>query len=316
LILCLLTTSARAQDWPKPAEAGNKALDALVARCVEAGALTRTRDEKAGRDVLNFADPAKLARALADPPIGEVAPVRDALVARTSATPQPEQPAWIALLRGLGQATGDNKARAFASYFEGTNLSHTDANAAIDRFRQAAELFEKEGERAWQANCLHQIGLICYTRSGIQDALDCFKKTLVIRLEALDPRHLDVAASYNNIAGCYRRLGDPAKALETHQRALTIRLEALGPRHPDVADSHYNIAGCQRELGDPAKALETHQRALAIRLEALRPEAPRRRRQLRQHRRLPDRPAGFKRGHRKSRPRLAGAQAVRVIAPH
>src|SRR5947208_388019 len=100
-VLCLLNSSAPAQDWPKPTEAGEKALDALIARCVEAGGLARTKDSRTGRDVLGVADPARLSQALANPAITEIAPVRDALVARTRSTPRPERTAWIALLRGL-----------------------------------------------------------------------------------------------------------------------------------------------------------------------------------------------------------------------
>ena len=61
--LCLglaLVAPAAAQEWPKPTEAGRKGLDALIRRCVEAGGLKESKDQKTGAATLSLADAAKV----------------------------------------------------------------------------------------------------------------------------------------------------------------------------------------------------------------------------------------------------------------
>ena len=44
-----------------------------------------------------------------------------------------------------------------------------------------------------------------------------------IRLTQLGPKHVDVAASYNNLGNLYRSAGDFQQTKDNHVRALNIR---------------------------------------------------------------------------------------------
>src|SRR5262249_40468947 len=85
---------------------------------------------------------------------------------------------------------------------------------------------------------------------------------LAILRPALGERHPLVASSYNNLAGAYCDLGEPAKAVPLYEKALAILRAALGERHPDVASSYNNLAAAYLDLGEPVKAVESFDLAL------------------------------------------------------
>ncbi|MBK8565994.1 MAG: tetratricopeptide repeat protein [Saprospiraceae bacterium] len=107
-----------------------------------------------------------------------------------------------------------------------------------------------------------------------QKAIECHQKALGIRLKALEPEHLDVAASYNNLGNSFDNKGEYDKAIECHQKALEIRLKALGAEHRNVATSYNNMGSSFRGKGEYDKAIEYYQKALEIRLKVYGPEHP------------------------------------------
>ena len=59
----------------------------------------------------------------------------------------------------------------------------------------------------------------------------------------LSENHLDLAASYNNIAITYSKLGDYEKDLAYNLKVIAIYEKILNENHPDLATSYNNIAG-------------------------------------------------------------------------
>ena len=92
---------------------------------------------------------------------------------------------------------------------------------------------------------------------------------------ALGEGHPDYAASLNNLAGLYYKMGRHAEAEPLYQRALEITRTALGEGHPDYAASLNNLAALYRAMGRPGEAEPLYQRALEIRRTALGEGAPR-----------------------------------------
>jgi tetratricopeptide (TPR) repeat protein len=269
LWLCLaLAAPAAAQEWPQPTEAGRKGLDALIRRCVEAGGLKESKDQKTGAATLSLADAAKVEAVLRADPAAVTPAVRDALVARWPNAGADDRAAVVCLLRQAG-AAGDGRAAGFAAYFEGMAQRERDPGSALPLFREATDRFRAARDRIWQATGCNESGRVLVSLGRPREALESYQDALAIRRAALGERHPDVAQSYNNLATAYLDLGEPAKAVEYCEKALAIRRAALGERHPHVAQSYNNLADAYRHLGQPAKAVEYCEKALAIRRAAL-----------------------------------------------
>ena len=115
------------------------------------------------------------------------------------------------------------------------------------------------------------MGIIHSELGNFHRAKEYYERALAIRLQKLEPHHVDVASSYNNLATVLRDLGDLKQAKEYHERALAIQLQELGPHHVNVASSYNNLAAVLSDLGDLKQAKEYYERALAIRLQKLEP---------------------------------------------
>ena len=90
----------------------------------------------------------------------------------------------------------------------------------------------------------------------------------------LGPNHPVYAASLNNLAELYQRIGDYRAALPLFRQALRIRRVTLGKSHPDYATSLNNLGALYEDLGDHAAALPLYRQAMKIRRTALRSEPP------------------------------------------
>ena len=132
----VLAAPAAAQEWPKPTEAGRKGLDALIRRCVQAGGLKQSKDQKTGAATLSLADAAKVEAVLRADPAAVTPAVRDALVARWQNAGDAEGAAVVSLLRSAG-AAGDGRAAGFAAYLEGKAQMERDPGSALPLRRDA-----------------------------------------------------------------------------------------------------------------------------------------------------------------------------------
>jgi len=114
-----------------------------------------------------------------------------------------------------------------------------------------------------------------FNRAGFWKLITPMYEEILQILEAeLEPEHLDVAATLNNLAGLYYHMGAYDKALPFYQRALEIYKEALGPEHPKVATTLNNLAELYRSMGAYDKALPLYQKALGIRENVLGSQHP------------------------------------------
>jgi tetratricopeptide (TPR) repeat protein len=265
-VLLALAIPATAQEWPKPTEAGKTALDGLIRHCIAEGGLKEEKAHETGATTLALGDPAKLKAAVAADRAGLTPALRDALVARCAKSDEGQQGAIVALLRTVGEVTDDERAVAFATFFQAVGeQGRQNGQAAIAFFEEAGRRFQACGEQAWQATCIDAIGTVHYNQADYTRALEGYQKALEIRRVVWGEWHTDVADSYNNIAKANRAQSDYTRALEAHRKALEIRRAVLGERHPKVADSYNSIAVVYEDQGDYARALETHQKALEIR---------------------------------------------------
>ena len=143
------------------------------------------------------------------------------------------------------------------------------------KFRQMAEVFETasnilEDKTGFWAG---EAGYLWNELAETQRALKCNLRS-VEKTEQHQPDSNNLAASYNNVGGTYRAMGDHKKTLEYVLKALGIQERVLPPEHPDLAISYNNVGLTYGALGDHRQALEYLLKALAIRERVLPPDHP------------------------------------------
>src|SRR5690606_4594077 len=98
-----------------------------------------------------------------------------------------------------------------------------DYEDAIECYEEIIKLSEEMNiDRLTLTNYYSESGSINYYGGNYKKALDYHQKEISIREEMLDRQHLDLAASYNNIARIYRALANFTKALEYNKKVLEI----------------------------------------------------------------------------------------------
>ena len=98
-----------------------------------------------------------------------------------------------------------------------------------------------------------------------------YLRALVIREQALGPKHPDTALSLNNLAGFYQIQKKYAEAESLLLHSLAIYEQVLGPNHPDTALSLNNLAILYKNQGKYKEAEPLYLRALVIWEQALGP---------------------------------------------
>ncbi|KAJ7350953.1 hypothetical protein OS493_037640 [Desmophyllum pertusum] len=133
-------------------------------------------------------------------------------------------------------------------------------------------LFSKENLSQVFKTGMLKLGQICQNHCDFPTAIKYYEYSLVTYLEKLGPKHIHVAATYNNFGSVHQVLGDFERAKEYHHHALNIYLKELGPDHVDVAATYNNLGSVHQALGDFQRAKEYHDHALNIYLKTLGPE--------------------------------------------
>lgn len=132
---------------------------------------------------------------------------------------------------------------------------------------QGLQLAETTGAKAWQADFLNMLGLVCYNRGQPQSALEYYRRALPLYRDYVssDAKVLLVmkasaASVLNNMGNAADGAGLIQESLEYKRQALAIR-EQLGNKGK-IADS-LNVLGIAYEhLNQFGKALDYYGRAL------------------------------------------------------
>jgi CHAT domain-containing protein/lipopolysaccharide biosynthesis regulator YciM len=252
------------QEWPKATPEGQKALDALISKCVEAGSLKWTKNGN-GQAVLEVIDASKLKETVKVNQTLRMPALLDSLLILWKEGPVRGRPATVALLEALSEAGQDERARAFATCFQGYAAANAQRpREAVQRYDQAAEQFAHLKESAWQALSLNNLGMAYRELGDPGKAVTCHRQALAIRRRLHGDNHSDVAQSLNNLGGAYLDLGDPSKAIHHHQQALAVWKKLYGNNHRRVADALNDLGAAYHELGDAKKAIGYIQQSLVI----------------------------------------------------
>jgi tetratricopeptide (TPR) repeat protein len=112
--------------------------------------------------------------------------------------------------------------------------------AAVRDFQEAANLVPSE-EPLVRSDYLNRLGLAAYRVGDYPLAEAACVEALSIRERMLDPEHLDLAVSLNNLAELYRDQGRYDEAEPLVQRALAISEKVLGPQHQATNSLRENL---------------------------------------------------------------------------
>ncbi|CAH3169798.1 unnamed protein product, partial [Pocillopora meandrina] len=104
-------------------------------------------------------------------------------------------------------------------------------------------------EASNRALSYNNLGTLHTALGDTDEAKDCYKRALEIKMKQLGPEHVDVASSYNNLGNLHSDLGDTDEAKDCYKRALEIQMKQLGPEHVDVARSYNNLGDLHSHLG-------------------------------------------------------------------
>ena len=99
-----------------------------------------------------------------------------------------------------------------------------------------------------------------------EDALDCYKKLLIITRKQFGDRDEKTALVYNLIGIIYRTVANYDEAINYYQKSLDIRINLYGENHKSIAVNYGNLGLAWRNKGEYDKAIDFYEKALNLKL--------------------------------------------------
>ncbi|MBE9005124.1 CHAT domain-containing protein [Fortiea sp. LEGE XX443] len=162
----------------------------------------------------------------------------------------------------LWQKLGDKSYEALTLHLIGRVYSDLgEKQQALEFHNQALPLYRAVGDRSGEAITLNNIGAVYSDLGEKQQALEFYNQALPL-FRAVGNRSGE-APTLNNIGGVYSALGEKQQALEFYNQALPL-WRAVGDR-AGVATTLNNIGLVYSDLGDKQKALSYYNQALPLR---------------------------------------------------
>jgi tetratricopeptide (TPR) repeat protein/CHAT domain-containing protein len=135
--------------------------------------------------------------------------------------------------------------------------------AAKKKFEAALVLWQKLGDKQWQATTVLGIGSVYDDLGDKQQALNFYNQSLPLLIEVENKSGQVI--TLNNIGFIYHRLGDKQQALKFYDRSLSLAIETEDKSRQ--ATTLNNIGGVHSDLGDKQQALEFYDRSLSLAIE-------------------------------------------------
>jgi CHAT domain-containing protein/tetratricopeptide (TPR) repeat protein len=236
--LVLMLVGQQGEALPKPTPEGTKALQALVKRCVEAGALKFGPRTEAGPGRLVVASAAALERLLRENRSDLSRPLCDALLTTSRSFDQ------SVLLEAVARLENDARMQAFAALARAESLAEEgNAPKAAKRYDEAARRFEALHFLGWQAKAEAALGSLLEAQGEFELSRKHYVKALHIVDRKQGKGSRDAAIARINLGSMEEKAGQPAGALGWFRDALGI-LEALPDAEPgDMQSVHRNLGG-------------------------------------------------------------------------
>ena len=160
--------------------------------------------------------------------------------------------------------------RAANGDLKNTQLAYVEA---AEYYQQAAELVPAD-EQSILAEYLNKEGNAWFEAGQYAKAQTPLEGALDIREKTLGPEHLDVAASFSDLAVLHHTQGRHKVAEQLYQQALDIWEKAPGPTHSSSLTTLNNLASLYRDQDRYKQAESLFQKTLKIREKVLGPAHP------------------------------------------
>jgi CHAT domain-containing protein/Tfp pilus assembly protein PilF len=252
------------QELLKATAGGQKALQDLLTRCVESRAVKEIKDAK-GTVVLEIADASKLRKTIATNRSLLTTDLRDALLIRWRSAPGSEHDMLAEVLGALAEQTKTERDQGLALWAAAdTDRRERRFAQAVEKLEKARRLFVRLRDSAWEATCLHDLGVVNEAAGEPGKAVALLQKALDMRRRLYGEENAEVARTRTRLGVAYNALGDEKRALAEHQQALATRRKLLGDQHRDVAESLGYVGLAYDDLGESRKAIGSFEKALTI----------------------------------------------------
>ncbi|XP_078693132.1 uncharacterized protein LOC144922928 [Branchiostoma floridae x Branchiostoma belcheri] len=133
---------------------------------------------------------------------------------------------------------------------------------AYEKYMQAKQLIEHEGESTILARLYSNIGGVYHTRGQHEEAISSLETSLEMWERLKHGPHLGKAITLATLGIVHSFVGNYLKAKEYFERCLVMRIEMVGEDHPLIGPSKNNLAITYDKLGEKEKALQLHLEAL------------------------------------------------------
>ncbi|KAI8514308.1 hypothetical protein Bbelb_086320 [Branchiostoma belcheri] len=133
---------------------------------------------------------------------------------------------------------------------------------AYEKYMQAKQLIEQEGDSTILARLYSNIGGVYHTRGQHEEAISSVETSLEMWERVKHGPHLGKAITLATLGIVHNFVGNYLKAKEYFERCLVMRIEMVGEDHPLIGPSKNNLAIAYDKLGEKEKALELHLAAL------------------------------------------------------
>jgi tetratricopeptide (TPR) repeat protein len=145
---------------------------------------------------------------------------------------------------------------------------------ALEYFRAAEKLTDRQGNAAQWADVQHAIGDLLMEQGSYRDAEEVLRAAADAREKALGPDNADTLRSRTRVAYAQYRQGKYNEAVEGFRGIVALEERMFGPMHPDTLLARNGLAIALDNAGKPSEAEAEHRRILAIREKVLGPDHP------------------------------------------
>ncbi|HEX4631854.1 MAG TPA: tetratricopeptide repeat protein [Chthoniobacterales bacterium] len=145
---------------------------------------------------------------------------------------------------------------------------------ALDYFRSAEKLTDRQANAAQWADVQHAIGDLLMEQGSYREAEDVLRAAADAREKALGADNADTLRSRTRVAYAQYRQGKYNEAVEGFRGIVGLEERMFGPMHPDTLLARNGLAIALDNAGKPGEAEAEHRRILAIREKVLGPEHP------------------------------------------
>ena len=101
-----------------------------------------------------------------------------------------------------------------------------------------------------------------YTLNNEYDkAIDCYTKSLEIKVNTFGYENLGVAKTYNNLGNVYEETGEYEQSMVFYNKSLEIKKGLFGEMHPGVATTYNNLGIIYRKTAQYGLAIQYYEKS-------------------------------------------------------